>query len=230
MIDQSYDDTTYVPTIEEPTVNFEPMAASAPIAESFDSTPSYETEAPFYSEPEDEVEDLSPQDSIEQMTLDNDFSSLDKSEELPEVPQASALFNAIINSDNKVEESEKASLELNSVSPSEDDFFSSHMSASETPTPVEEPMMFDNNDNDTSVFKDTRFSEPEPEELPHFEEEDSRPNFIERVIGISRARRKSTVTPEPQMEDKFAEEKTGTDDSFDLSGDDLDIPSFLRRR
>ena len=228
LIDISYDDSTYVPTIEEPAVNFEPVSAEEPISETFDSMPSFDNDTSFYSEPE-EVEDLDIQDSIEQTSLDDDFASLDKSDELPELPQASSLFNAIMNGDNKVEESEKATQELSSVSPVDDDFFSSRILPEETSAPVvEEPILF--NDNDTSVFKDTRASEPEPEELPSFEE-DSRPNFIERVIGISRARRKSTSAPEPQpQESSFAEEKTGTDDSFDLSGDDLDIPSFLRRR
>lgn len=229
LIDISYDDSTYVPTIEEPAVNFEPVSAEEPISETFDSMPSFDNDTSFYSEPE-KVEDLNIQDSIEQTSLDDDFASLDKSDELPELPQASSLFNAIMNGDNKVEESEKATQELSSVSPVDDDFFSSRILPEETSTPVvEEPILF--NDNDTSVFKDVRASEPEPEELPSFEEEDSRPNFIERVIGISRARRKSTSAPESQpQESSFAEEKTGTDDSFDLSGDDLDIPSFLRRR
>lgn len=232
LIDQSYDDTTYVPTIEEPVVDFSPVSSSEPEETSFAGSSDFDDDLPLYSDSDDEPETLSVHDSIEQMALDNDFSSLDKSEELPEVPQASALFNAIMNSDNKVEENEKASLELDSVAPSSDDFFSSRMPMEETPAPVEEPILFSNTDNDTSVFKDTRYSEPEPETVPSFEEEDSRPNFIERVIGISRARRKSTSAPEPQPqeENRFTEEKTGTDDTFDLSGDDLDIPSFLRRR
>lgn len=233
LIDQSYDDTTYVPTIEEPTVSFEPVSAEEPISEALDNMPTFENDTSFFSEPEteNEVDDLIAQESVEDISLDDDFASLDKSDELPELPQASSLFNAIMNSDSKVEETEKATQELNSVSPVDDDFFSSRVMPEEASAPVvEEPILF--NDNDTSVFKDTRASEPEPEELPSFEEEDSRPNFIERVIGISRARRKSTSVPEPQPqpESRFGEEKTGTDDSFDLSGDDLDIPSFLRRR
>lgn len=230
LIDISYDDSTYVPTIEEPAVNFEPTSAEEPISETFDNMPTFDNDTSFYSEPEEETKNLSAQDSIEQTSLDDDFASLDKSDELPELPQASSLFNAIMNGDNKVEESEKATQELSAVSPVDDDFFSSRILPEETSSPVvEEPILF--NDNDTSVFKDARASEPEPEELPPFEE-DSRPNFIERVIGISRARRKSTGAPEPQSqpENRFVEEKTGTDDSFDLSGDDLDIPSFLRRR
>ena len=230
LIDISYDDSTYVPTIEEPAVNFEPVAAEETVSETFDSMPTFNNDTSFYSEPEEEVENLSAQDNVEQTSLDDDFASLDKSDELPELPQASSLFNAIMNGDNKVEESEKATQELSSVSPVDDDFFSSRILPEETSAPVvEEPILF--NDNDTSVFKDVHTSEPETEELPSFEEEDSRPNFIERVIGISRARRKSTSAPETQpQESSFSEEKNGTDDTFDLSGDDLDIPSFLRRR
>ena len=227
LIDQSYDDNTYVPTVEEPTTEFEPLSLDS---NTISFTTQDEIENPtisFSDDSDDDVMELLHQDSAEQMALDNDFASLDKSEELPEVPQASALFNAIMNSDNKEEENEKADLELNAVAPS-DDFFSARMPEENLSVP-EEPILF--NSNDTSIFKDTPAAEPEPEETPVFEEEESRPNFIERVIGISRARRKSREEPEMREASvSYAEQKTGTDDSFDLSGDDLDIPAFLRRK
>ena len=227
LIDQSYDDNTYVPTVEEPVVDFAPVST-----DTISFTTQDEIENPTISfsdlDDDDDVTELTPQDSVEQIALDNDFASLDKSDEMPEMPQASALFNAIMNGDNKEEENEKADLELNSVAPS-DDFFSSRMTIEDLPQ-SEEPILFAN--NDTSMFKDTPAAAPEPEETPVMEEEESRPNFIERVIGISRARRKSHEEPEVKNTSRLFEEqqKTGTDDGFDLSGEDLDIPSFLRRK
>lgn len=226
LIDQSYDDNTYVPTVEEPVTDFAPISLDS---DTISFTTQDEIENPTISFPdlEDDVIELTPQDSVEQMALDNDFASLDKSEELPEMPQASSLFNAIMNGDNKVEENEKADMELNSVAPS-DDFFSSRLNIENLPANEEEPILFAN--NDTSMFKDAAPAEPEPE-APVFEEEESRPNFIERVIGISRARRKSHEEPEVKNTRLFEEQqKTGTDDGFDMSGEDLDIPSFLRRK
>ena len=227
LIDQSYDDNTYVPTVEEPVVDFAPVST-----DTISFTTQDEIENPTISfsdlDDDDDVTELTPQDSVEQIALDNDFASLDKSDEMPEMPQASALFNAIMNGDNKEEENEKADLELNSVAPS-DDFFSSRMTIEDLPQ-SEEPILFAN--NDTSMFKDTPAAAPEPEETPVMEEEESRPNFIERVIGISRARRKSHEEPEVKNTSRLFEEqqKTGTDDGFDLSGEDWDIPSFLRRK
>ncbi len=227
LIDQSYDEGNYVPTVEETAPEFAPISVD-PNTIAFTTQDEIENPIISFSDPvEDDVVDLASQDSAEQIALDNDFASLDKSEELPEVPQASALFNAIMNGDSKEEESEKADLELNSVAPS-DDFFSSRMTIEDLPTP-EEPILFAN--NDTSMFKDEPAIPAEPEETPVFEEEESRPNFIERVIGISRARRKSHEEAEARNNNKFfGEQKTGTDDGLDLSGDDLDIPSFLRRK
>ena len=226
LIDQSYDDNTYVPTVEEPVTDFAPISTDAIAFTTQDEIENPTISFPDLNDDADVIE-LTPQDSVEQIALDNDFASLDKSEEMPEMPQASSLFNAIMNGDNKVEENEKADMELNSVAPS-DDFFSSRLNIENLPANEEEPILFAN--NDTSMFKDAAPAEPEPE-APVFEEEESRPNFIERVIGISRARRKSHEEPEVKNTRLFEEQqKTGTDDGFDMSGEDLDIPSFLRRK
>ena len=226
LIDQSYDDNSYVPTVEEPVSEFAPVSMD-PASISFTTQSEIDNPIISFSDESDDVVDLAQTESAEQIALDNDFASLDKSEEIPEMPQASALFNVIMNNDSKAEENEQANLELNSVAPS-DDFFASNMKVEDLPTP-EEPILFNN--NDSSMFKDVPETTPEPEETPVFEEEESRPNFIERVIGISRARRKSHEEPAPRDDTKFfAEQKTGTDDGLDLSGDDLDIPSFLRRK
>lgn len=214
-IDESYDDTSSVPTIdmdeiETQPVDLEPDVEDVPLEDMFDGNPEEDKTEEFVSE--------------ESNALEDDFASLDKSEELPEIPQASALFNAIMNGDNKAQESEKADFEFNAAS-AQNDFFSSQ-------TPLEnmasddEPVLFDN--NDSSFFKDNRYSEPETLTAEQVEPEvEARPTFIERVMGI-RARRKTHEEPHNDANIQPLE-KTGTDD-MDFSGEDLDIPSFLRRK
>lgn len=227
LIDQSYDDASFVPTVE-----LDHSAENEIITE--DKTPfateTEENDLPL-SDFTAQIDDDEPI-TLSHSSLSNDYASLDKSEELPEVPQASALFTAIMNNDNKNDEEEKADIELSSLAAS-DDFFSSHTTLESATNNDEEPILF--NENDTSVFKDNRADESEPEELnaaDEFDNEDVRPSFIERVIGISRARRKGHDETNHISEVKLSPtaEKTGTDDDFDLSGDDLDIPSFLRRK
>ena len=216
LIDQSYDDTSFVPTV----------SASAGDFVSVTSEP-LKTEPEAYTLPEDNVteepEELLPQDVVENDSADSDFSSLNKSAELPEMPQASALFNAIMNNDSKSEENEKADLEFSAVSPN-DDFFSSKTPLESLNTDTEEPILFNN--TDTSLFKGTDPEEPMIEEKPALEpEEESRLSFMDKVLGFRRRNHEDPVlnnNAEP-------ESKTGTDD-LDLSGDDLDFPSFLRRK
>ncbi|MEE6206988.1 MAG: cell division protein FtsZ [Alphaproteobacteria bacterium] len=218
LIDQSYDDTSFVPTvnvdeIEAEPVSLEPTDDDVSLEDMFDS----ETE-----------EDNSEENIVseESNALEDDFASLDKSEELPEVPQASALFSAIMNNDSKSEETAKADFEFNSSALAQDDFFSSHTSL-ENVANEEEPILFKN--NDTSIFKDSRPAEPEPVVSDEVEEEtESRPTFIERVMGI-RARKKNHEEDAHNDMDFPSFDKTGTDDT-DVSGDDLDIPAFLRRK
>ena len=124
-------------------------------------------------------------------------------------------------------------LELNSVTAKTDDFFSSTTPLQEmTPEPEEEPELF--KDNDVSVFKDIKpETEQTPEPMVMEEEEDIKPTFIERVIGISRARKKHDTTSRPDIKLSSNENDTPAavvNDDLDISGDDLDIPSFLRRK
>jgi len=227
LIDQSYDDTTFVPTVEVP--EFSPL--SEPEEEQDNVVElSEEFEENADESIDSQIEELSALSKDESASLENDFASLDKSDELPEVPQASALFTAIMNNDNKTEENEKASEELNSIM-AEDDFFSGSTSLeSFNPVEDEEPILFKG--NDTSIFKDEDMAEPEIEDIKFAQkEENSRPSFIERVIGL-RARHRNDDTAKRQEVSFSAasESKTGTDDDFDLSGENLDIPAFLRRK
>lgn len=218
LIDQSYDDGSYVPTVDVSSLGISSLAAE-PQTET-----EYEIDTMLPTEEELNKDNSIVDDNFDD--LEDDFTTLSKSDELPEVPQASALFNAIMNSDsNKAEEEARVEGELNAVS-QEEDFFSSDTPL-ENITMEEEPILF--KDNDSSIFKDT-----EPQELETVEdtvepEEEIRPTFIERVIGISKGRRKP-------YDDKEAEKSiptldTAANDTIDgMSGEDLDIPAFLRRK
>ena len=156
---------------------------------------------------------------------DDDFATLDKSDELPEVPQASALFNAIRNSDGKTEETEQAIEELSSAA-LQDDFFSSKTDIENTND--DDLVLF--TDNDTSIFKDTPLTtdtEEKAEPVAEVHEEESKPNFFSR-IGFG-SRKKNREEAENNNDEHLVAEKTGTDDEFDLSAEELDIPAFLRR-
>lgn len=227
LIDQSYDDSSFVPTVEAQTFNSVMEDSDMTISNEFVSY-----SEPVIAEEDDKIEELSELTSSEKLSLDDDFASLDKSDALPELPQASALFTAIMNSDNKTEENEKATEELSALTVDEEDFFSSNTSLEGfNPVDDEEPILF--KENDTSVFKDEMFNEAEIEETKTEVDEDVRPNFIERVIRISRNRRRGNEENINRPEVKLsasAEKRSDADDDFDLSGEDLDIPSFLRRR
>lgn len=231
LIDQSYDDTTFVPTVDVPAYN--PISEPEEIIEDKSESILDELNKDVTEDIDSQIEELSELSKADETSLDDDFASLDKSEELPEVPQASALFTAIMNNDNKSEENEKADEELNALV-TDDDFFSGNTSIEGFgPVDDEEPILFKG--NDTSIFKgddlpENDFESEKESAVP--EETSSRPSFIERVIGL-RTRRKANEDMPKHQEVRFSsslDSKTGTDDNFDLSGEDLDIPAFLRRK
>ncbi len=231
LIDQSYDDTTFVPTVEVPAYN--PISEPGEIIEDKSESILDELNEDATEDIDSQIEELSELSKADEISLDDDFASLDKSKELPEVPQASALFTAIMNNDNKSEENEKADEELNALV-TDDDFFSGNTSIEGFgPVDDEEPILFKG--NDTSIFKGDDLPENDFErekESAVSEETSSRPSFIERVIGL-RTRRKANEDMPKHHEVRFSsslDSKTGTDDNFDLSGEDLDIPAFLRRK
>lgn len=225
LIDSSYDDASFVPTLEVAPVNFEPQepSLSEDIKESaepvIEKTPNL-TDA-FAQEQVQEEDVVSSE-------LENDFASLDTSDELPEVPQASALFNAIMNNSNNNQEKEEKTedIDLSAFTQDTKDFFKGSTSLQEVNS-VEDAELFSTADNDVRSFKDA-FETEEPAS-PKVEDvvqsEPSKPTFIDRVIGF-RNRKKPEVV-ELSAEEKYDNEKPV---DIELSGDDLDIPSFLRRK
>ena len=215
LIDQSYDDSAFVPTIEmNDAVENEPVSLDVNEDEIAASEPDLITET------------ISEETTEADENLDKDFASLDKSDELPEVPQASALFSAIMNSSaNKADDADSSDIEFNSIAPKDADSFSSRTSI-QSVNESEEPVLF--KEYDTDVFKDFKPAENETLPLEDDGNDDVKPTFIERVMGI-RARKKNkdeTENNSDEME-KFTSDENETPE---LSGDELDIPSFLRRK
>ncbi len=220
LIDQSYDDSNFVPTVV-PAENLI-VEDVAPVS----------LDLPEDSEPAASLDtaEENTQPAAEDNALADDFASLDKSDELPEVPQASALFNAIMNSSaNKTEDEEAGTEELNVAATSKDsDFFFSSTSLQNISEKEDEPVLFKEHDSD--IFKDSKPAEPanEPEDDSHADEDDVKPTFIERVIGYRNRKKKEEVEELPENIVKFSAEDNN--DVPELSSDELDIPSFLRRK
>lgn len=219
LIDQSYDDVSFIPTVTPTADATEDDADVAPVSLDL-------TDVPVVTETLDE--DTAPVKEDEVNSLENDFASLDKSDELPEVPQASALFSAIMNSSaNKAEDDETSASELNAVAPKDDDFFSSRTSIQNVAETTDEPVLF--REHDTEIFKDAGQIESSDNNEETEDVEDVKPTFIERVIGIrSRKKNKEDVEDLPDNIVKFSDDENN--DMPELSGDELDIPSFLRRK
>jgi cell division protein FtsZ len=223
LIDSSYDDASFVPTLEVAPVSVvEPQKPV--LSEELNEKPVIEENQDFANA---FVEEEQKEDSVSS-ELENDFASLDTSDELPEVPQASALFNAIMNNSNSNQEKEEKAedFDLSAFTQDTDDFFKGSTPLQDVNSADEEEL-FSTADNDVRSFKDT-FETEEPV-APKVEDvtqsEPSKPTFIDRVIGF-RNRKKAEVV-ELSAEEKYDDEKPV---DLDLSGDDLDIPSFLRRK
>ena len=216
LIDQSYDDSSFVPTVM-PAVEL--PETSEPVSLDIEE----DTISPLETPAEDVIADTDIENS-----LVDDFSSLDKSDELPEVPQGTALFNAIMNSSaNKTADAEAGSEELNAATAKDNDFFFSSTSLQNVSEKDEEPVLFKEHDSD--IFKDVKPAENAAENDENAEDgSDIKPTFIERVIGI-RSRKKKEETEElPENIVKFSSDDNN--DVPELSSDELDIPSFLRRK
>lgn len=216
LIDQSYDDSSFVPTVM-PAVEL--PETSDPVSLDIEE----DTISPLETPAEDVIADTDTENS-----LVDDFASLDKSDELPEVPQGTALFNAIMNSSaNKTADAEAGSEELNAATAKDNDFFFSSTSLQDVSEKDEEPVLFKEHDSD--IFKDVKPAENAAENDENAEDgSDIKPTFIERVIGI-RSRKKKEETEElPENIVKFSSDDNN--DVPELSSDELDIPSFLRRK
>ena len=149
-----------------------------------------------------------------------DFDMLEKSKSIPDAPQASALFNAIINKGSQSEHTNKESERLENFIPDDKDVFVSKTSVS---TIEEEPVLFPEQEN---IFSG-RTEEKEIISEPQMD----KPNFIDKILGISRARKnRKEQYAEPASPRFGTDESEALVSSNDEDMENLDIPSFLRRR
>ena len=152
--------------------------------------------------------------------------NLPMSQAMPEMPQASALFNAIINKTPAPEKAHEAEKSIEDFLPDDDDIFSS---TTKIDMMEEEAVLVPQHDE--SLFME-KHEEPAVEEVV---ETPSRSKFIDKILGISRARknRKDQPNISASAEEPATPHFEQDDDPLDFSNDDmdnLDIPSFLRRK
>ena len=150
----------------------------------------------------------------------NDFDMLETSAVMNDMPKSSALFNAIINKNGEVNET----AELAGALSAENSF----MPKTTVRVVEEEPELFP--EHNKEIFAPKRVEEPEQLIVSDDEEEDYTPTLIERVTGFSIARRNRKKMKEKEA--ARVQEPISPSFSDDYASDDnnLDIPSFLRRR
>ncbi len=135
---------------------------------------------------------------------------------LNEIPQASSLFNAIINKN----ELNDVDTQLESLISAQGNTFTSKSA----PRMVEEePELFGHNPQ----FFNTPKEEPAEKLIVNEEEEEYTPTLIERVTGFSIAKRNRKKKVETEH---YQEPVTPSFSEGDEERVNLDIPSFLRRR
>jgi len=151
----------------------------------------------------------------------NDFDMLETSAVMNDMPKSSALFNAIINKNGEVNET----AELASALATENSF----VPKTSVRMVEEEPELFP--EHNKEIFAPKRIEEPEQLIVSEADDEDYTPTLIERVTGFSIARRNRKKMKEKEA--ARVQEPISPSFSDDYTSDDennLDIPSFLRRR
>jgi len=209
--------------------NLERFAANTPAEEeSTEEAIKEEIETPSEENVSDSV--LEEEKPEEPAFLKEDIvkeEAFEPSSVMPEMPQASALFNSIINKTPAVEKADAAKKSIADFLPEEQDIFSSN---TKLDVLNDEPVLFPEQNEPLFDQKQEEIREEEP-----VVETPSKPKFIDKILGISRARRnrKDQPTPAaPTLADTTLH-FSNDDDAFDLSDDaldNLDIPSFLRRK
>ncbi|MBR6409303.1 MAG: cell division protein FtsZ [Alphaproteobacteria bacterium] len=156
-----------------------------------------------------------------------DFENIEHSGAISEAPQASALFSAIINKSQSNESSSSRETSIADFIPEEKDIFSSTTQINNFEN---EPVLFPDPEEPSFLSHQEDLKEEEP-----IVETPSKTKFIDKILGISRARKNRKDTP--VIDDRFAEPTapsfSNTSEALDYSNDipdNLDIPSFLRRK
>ncbi len=228
----NYIEDSFAPESENPEV--QPLSVAAEV-ESVVEAPAVEPETaePVSIAVEDIIENVSvmPLETKEEPATQpvmqavageehfSEVSGLEKSTILNEMPQASSLFKAIISKNEDI-----------NIDSQMQDILSSNTNSFTAKTSIrtveEEPELFPNHNPHPSVFAPRKTEEPE--QLIVNKTEEYTPTLIERVTGISIAKRyrkkaeKEETSPAP--------EAPHFDDDFQDDKLNLEIPSFLRRK
>lgn len=149
----------------------------------------------------------------------SEISGLESSTIIGEMPQASSLFKAIISKNEDI----NIDSQMQDILSSNTNSFSAKTSIQ---TIEEEPELFPNHNPHPSVFAPRRTEEPE--QLIVNKNEEYTPTLIERVTGISIAKRYRKKTEREEIQ--RAPEPPHFDDDFQDNKLNLEIPSFLRRK
>lgn len=201
-------------SIKEEVSSSEPTEKPAAIAE---ETPAVEdiiavAEGNTRQEPVDVIDDLLGEDMPETANINANSSVIN------DIPQSSALFNAVINKTDRND----IDAQLESALSAQANAFSSK----NAPRMIEEePELFANT---PQAFAPAPRIE-ESEKLIVSDNEEYTPTLIERVTGFSIAKRnrKKKMEQEQHYQEPVTPSFTGNDDD---ERNNLDIPSFLRRK
>ena len=194
------------------------MSFSEPeiIAEASDTSDDEEV----FEDKQEENADDSEQPMLQAVAGDEHFTEVDNVEQstiIEDMPQAASLFNTIIskNEDINVDAQMQEILSANANS----------FTAKTSVSAEDEPELFPNHNPHPSIFAPRRTEEPE--QLIVEKNEEHTPTLIERVTGISIARRRKKAAKE---ETAKAAEQPHFDNDFEDDKLNLEIPSFLRRK
>lgn len=171
-----------------------------------------------------EENELDTTDSSSLTDMD-DFEDLKNSEAVSDAPQASSLFNAIIKKTSAHDNPPSDEKSIADFLPDDKDIFSSQ---TQIDSFENEPVLFP--ENNEPHFAE-HFEEPKEEVAP---QEPAKTKFIDKILGISRARknRKDTPTNDDHYTEPSISTLTSNSDVMDFSSnvdmDNLDIPSFFR--
>ena len=171
------------------------------------------------------VEDEMPQPQVAAPVLNieknfDDFDTVEKSAAMEDMPKATALFKAIINKAEDLNDNSQ----YDSILAGADKGFAPKTSIRQV---EEEPELFPNHNPQPFT---ARRSE-EQEELIVDDDENHTPTLIERVTGFSIARRNKKRKESERLQEPISPSFSST--GTDYAGDErlnLEIPSFLRRK
>ena len=230
-LEESYNSGSSIPNIpsDEIDSNLAKFAATI-VPESIEEEPKEVVEEPTYEEPSP-IEDIIPEEEIkvanepiaiiddllgetEEEANDNGFSSV-----MNDMPQASSLFNAVMNRTERND----IDAQLESALSSQGNIFSP--SNSPRLMEEEEPELFA-----TPQIFATPTRQERNEELIVPEDREYKPTFLDRVTGRSILLNRNKKKAEKEQQHYQEPVTPSLASGGDYAENDLSIPSFLRRK